>query len=118
MGVIFRGLADNAYEAHKDLQAVESFNMEMKIFILAVIFSLIIIAVFRFGLPSNWHIGKGVTFAKPEPFDKKQRQTFTLMILMMIVLLAFPILKMIMPANKTIAALNSKIDVGLVGTRL
>ncbi|MBQ3693272.1 MAG: hypothetical protein II884_00655 [Synergistaceae bacterium] len=47
--------------------------------------------------------------------DKKQRQTFTLMILMMIVLLAFPILKSIMSSNKTIAMLNSKIDVGLVG---
>ena len=115
LGVIFRGLADNAFEAHKDLQPVESFSMEMKIFIYAVIFSLIIIAVFRFCLPSNWHIGKGVTFSKPEPFDKKQRQTFTLMILMMIVLLAFPILKMIMPGNATISMLNSKIDVGLVG---
>ena len=89
--------------------------MEMKIFTLAVIFSVIIIAVFRFCMPSNWHIGKGVTFTKPEPFDKKQRQTFTLMILMMIVLLAFPILKSILPSNKTIATLNSKIDVGLVG---
>ena len=115
LGVIFRGLSDSAYEAHKELQAVDSFNMEMKIFILAVIFSLIIIAVFRFGLPSNWHIGKGVTFAKPEPFDKKQRQTFTLMIMMMVVLLIFPIMKSIMPGNKTIAMLNSKIDVGLVG---
>lgn len=115
LGVIFRGLADTAYEAHKDLKAVDSFSMEMKIFVYAVIFSLILIAVFRFCLPSNWHIGKGVTFKKPEPFDKKQRQTFTLMILMMIVLLAFPILKSIMPGNKTIVMLNSKIDVGLVG---
>ena len=115
LGVIFRGLADTAYEANKSLAPVESFSMEMKIFTLAVIFSVMLIAVFRFCLPSNWHIGKGVTFTKPEPFDKKQRQTFTLMILMMIVLLAFPILKSILPANKTIANLNSKIDVGLVG---
>ena len=115
LGVIFRGLADNAFEVHKDLQAVDSFSMEMKIFVYAVIFSVVIIAVFRFCLPSNWHIGKGVTFSKPEPFDKKQRQTFTLMILMMVVLLAFPILKMIMPKNATISTLNSKIDVGLVG---
>ena len=115
LGVIFRGLADTAYEANKSLTPVESFSMEMKIFTLAVIFSVMLIAVFRFCLPSNWHIGKGVTFTKPEPFDKKQRQTFTLMILMMIVLLAFPILKSILPANKTIANLNSKIDVGLVG---
>ena len=115
LGVIFRGLADTAYEANKSLTPVESFSMEMKIFTLAVIFSVMLIAVFRFCLPSNWHIGKGVTFTKPEPFDKKQRQTFTLMILMMIVLLAFPILKSILPGNKTIANLNSKIDVGLVG---
>ena len=37
------------------------------------------------------------------------------MIIMMIVLLAFPLLKSIMPSNKTIVMLNSKIDVGLVG---
>lgn len=115
LGVIFRGLADNAYEAHKDLQAVESFSMEMKIFVFAVVFSLILIAVFRFGLPANWNIGKGVTFKKPEPFDKKQRQTLMLMIIMMVVLLIFPILKMIMPSNTLISNLNGKIDVGLVG---
>lgn len=115
LGVIFRGLADNAYEAHKDLQAIDSFSMEMKIFTLAVVFSVLIIAVFRFVLPSNWNIGKGVTFKKPEPFDKKQRQTFTLMILMMAVLLAFPILKSLIPSSQTIANLNSKVDVGLVG---
>ena len=115
LGVIFRGLADNAFESHAELTAPDTFGMEMKIFIYAVIFSLILVAVFRFGLPSNWNIGKGVTFKKPEPFDKKQRQTLTLMIIMMIVLLAFPILKMIMPSNATIKNLNSKIDVGLVG---
>ena len=115
LGVIFRGLADNAYEANKNLQAIDTFNMEMKIFMFAVISSLIVISVFRFCIPMNWHIGKGVTFKKPEKFDAKQRKTFMLMILMMIILLAFPILKSLIPSNKIIANLNSKIDVGLVG---
>ena len=51
---------------------------------------------------------------KPEPFDRKQRTTLNLMLSMMVVVLVFPILKMIMPGNGFIAAVSSKIDVGLV----
>lgn len=114
LGVIFRGLIDTAYEADPALTAPDSFSMEMKIFGFAVVFSLILIAIFRFGFRVNRGIGKGVTFKKPEPFDAKQKTTLNLMLIMMAVVLVFPILKMILPSNELIGSISSKIDVGLV----
>ena len=58
--------------------------MEMKIFIFAIIFSLILITIFRFGFKENRNIGKGVTFKKPEAFTKDQKTTLTLMLAMML----------------------------------
>ena len=40
--------------------------------------------------------------------------TLNLMLLMMAVVLVFPLLKLVMPGNGVIAAISSKIDVGLV----
>ena len=81
---------------------------------LAIVFSLILIAIFRFGFKSNRGIGKGVTFNRPEPFDKKQKTTLHLMILMMVIVLVFPLLKMAVPGNELIAKIAGKVDVGLV----
>lgn len=114
LGVIFRGLADTAYEANPDLTAVDSFSMEMQIFLFAIGFSLILITIFRFGIKANRNIGKGVTFNKPESFTKDQKTTLTLMIAMMVVVLVFPLLKILMPANEAISYISGKVDVGLV----
>ncbi len=114
LGVVFRGLIDTAYEAEPSLIAPDSFSEEMKIFAFAIIFSLILIAIFRFGFKSNRNIGKGISFNKPEAFDKKQKITLNLMLIMMAVVLIFPLLKMMIPGNAVIAAVSSKIDVGLV----
>lgn len=114
LGVIFRGLADTAYEASPELAAVETFGMEMQIFLFAILFSLILITVFRFGFKSNRGIGKGVTFKKPEAFDTRQKQTLILMMAMMVVVLIFPLLKILLPDNSAIGYISGKIDVGLV----
>lgn len=114
LGVVFRGLIDTAYEAEPSLTVLDSFSTEMKMFGLAIVFSLILIAVFRFGFKVNRGIGKGVTFKKPEPFDPKQKTTLTLMLVMMVIVLIFPLLKMILPGNELIASISSKVDVGLV----
>ncbi len=114
LGVIFRGLADTAYEANKNLKAVDTFNMEMEIFLFSLVFSLLLIAVFRFGLKANRNIGKGVVFKQPEAFTAPQKTTLTLMIAMMVVVLIFPLLKTIMPANAAIKYMAGKTDVGLV----
>lgn len=114
LGVIFRGLADTAYEANKNLAAVDTFNMEMEIFLFSLVFSLLLIAVFRFGLKANRNIGKGVVFKQPEAFTAPQKTTLTLMIAMMVVVLTFPLLKTVMPANAAIKYMAGKTDVGLV----
>ena len=114
LGVVFRGLADTAYEANPDLTAIDTFKAEMLIFLFAIAFSLILVTVVRFGFKSNRNIGRGVEFKKPEPFTKDQKTTLTLMIAMMVLVLVFPLLKLFMPANETISMLAGRIDVGLV----
>jgi di/tricarboxylate transporter len=114
LGVVFRGLADTAYEANPDLTAIDTFKAEMLIFLFAIAFSLILVTVVRFGFKSNRSIGQGVEFKKPEPFTKDQKTTLTLMIAMMVLVLVFPLLKLFMPANETVSMLAGKIDVGLV----
>ncbi len=114
LGVVFRGLADAAYEASPHLQAIDSFQMEIKIFLLSFIYSIILVSIFRFGFKENMNIGRGVEFKKPETFTRKQSATLLLMILMMIVVLICPILKIFMPDNAVLIYAYEKVDVGLV----
>jgi di/tricarboxylate transporter len=114
LGVIFRGLADTAFEASPDVAAVETFGMEMKIFLFSVLFSLILVTISRFGFKENRNIGKGVTFKKPEAFTKDQKITLSLMMIMMVVVLIFPLMQILMPGNAAIQYVSSKVDVGLV----
>ena len=109
-----RDRSDTAYEASPEIAAVDSFNMEMKIFAFAIFFSLILITIFRFGFKENRNIGKGVTFKKPESFTKDQKTTLTLMMAMMAVVLIFPLLNILMPGNAAVKYISGKVDVGLV----
>ena len=114
LGVIFRGLMDTAYEGAGQPALADTFGPEMKVFGLAIVFSLILIAIFRFGFKSNREIGKGVTFKKPEAYDPKQKTTLRLMLIMMAVVLIFPLLKLLFPSVGFIKTVAGKIDVGLV----
>ena len=114
LGVIFRGLADTAFEASPDVAAVETFGMEMKIFLFSVLFSLVLVTIFRFVFKENRNIGKGVTFKKPEVFTKDQKITLSLMMIMMVVVLIFPLMQILMSGNAAIQYISSKVDVGLV----
>lgn len=107
-GIIFRGLMDEAGFG------AQSFSYTAVIFIASVVFSLILIALFRFVPKSNRHIGKGMSFEKPEAFTKKQKQNLYLMIAMILVVLVFPILHIILPNVEIITFINGKMDVGLV----
>ena len=113
LGGIFRGLADTAFEAAPDVAAVETFGMEMKIFLFSVLFSLVLVTIFRFGFKENRNIGKGVTFKKPAVFTKDQKITLSLMMIMMVVVLIFPLMQILMPGNAAIQYISSKVDVGL-----
>ena len=114
LGVIFRGLADTAFEASPDVAAVETFGMEMKIFLFSVLFSLVLVTIFRFGFKENRNIGKGVTFKKPAVFTKDQKITLSLMMIMMVVVLIFPLMQILMSGNAAIQYISSNVDVGLV----
>ena len=114
LGVIFRGLMDSSYEAAPELEAIDSFVTCLKMFGLAVLFSLILVTIFRFALPANRNIGKDVKFEKPEAYTTAQKQTLYLMVAMMAVVLVFPLLKLLIPGNAVIKLVAGKIDVGLV----
>lgn len=107
-GIIFRGLMDDAgfQEA--------SFQNSSIIFGASVLFSLILIGLFRYVPKSNRSIGKGVSFEKPESFTDKQKITLRLIISMIILVLIFPVLHIIMPGSDVISRINGRIDVGLV----
>lgn len=114
LGVIFRGLADTAYEANKNLAAVDTFTMEMEIFLFSLVFCLVLIALFRYGVKANRAIGEGMVFKQPEAFSSKQKTTLFLMLVMMVVVLIFPLLHIFVPKNPSISYMAGKVDVGLV----
>ena len=107
-GIIFRGLMDEGGLANV------SFSYSAVIFITSVIFSLLLIAGFRYIPKRNRNIGKGMVFEKPEPFTRKQKINLFLMLGMIAVVLIFPILHIVLPQVEIITFINGKMDVGLV----
>ena len=107
-------LVNTAYEGTPDLTPVDDFTASLTMFGLAIVSSLIIITVFRFGLKANRNIGKGVVFEKPEAYDPIQKKTLTLILCMMAVVLIFPVLNLIFSGNSFISYVAGKVDVGLV----
>lgn len=107
-GIIFRGLMDEGG------MAASSFSYTAVIFTASVVFSLLLIAAFRYIPRGNRNIGKGMVFEKPEAFTAKQKINLYLMIAMIITVLIFPILHIVLPNASVIAFINSKLDVGLV----
>lgn len=108
-GIVFRGLMEEAGMGE------HAFSYTAVIFVASVIFSLLLIAAFRYIPKSNRNIGKGMVFEKPEPFTREQKINLILMIAMIITVLIFPILHLIFPGSEWIGFVNSKADVGLVG---
>ena len=107
-GIIFRGLMDEAGMNEM------SFRYSAVIFAASVIFSLLLIAAFRYIPKKNRNIGKGVFFEKPEPFTPQQKTNLYLIIAMIAIVLIFPVLHIILPDVEVITFINSKMDVGLV----
>lgn len=106
-GVIFRGLMEEGGMGD------QAFSYTAVIFAASVIFSLLLIAGFRYVPKHNRRIGEGVSFERPEAFTQKQKINLSLMIAMIIVVLIFPILHIILPDAEAISYINSKMDVGL-----
>lgn len=107
-GIIFRGLMDEG--GYADV----SFHYTAVIFIASVIFSLLLIAFFRYVPKSSRTIGQGVTFEKPEAYTSLQKKNLYLMLIMIFVVLIFPILHILLPDVEIITFINGRMDVGLV----
>lgn len=114
LGVVFRGLMDEAYADTPEATPIDSFSAALLMFALAILVSLLVITVFRFGVKANKRIGEGVVFTMPEAYDDKQKKTLRLIFAMMAVVLAFPLLKLLLPGVAILSTIAGKIDVGLV----
>lgn len=106
-GIIFRSLMENT-----DISSQTAFSYSSGIFVLTLIIPIAVLGIYTlWNRKSNSIV---IEDQKPEPFDKKQKQSIFLIILMMSIVLVFPILHLVFPDVKTISFLNSKIDIAFL----
>ncbi|MDC5198368.1 SLC13 family permease [Acinetobacter baumannii] len=106
-GIIFRSLMENT-----GISSQTAFSYSSGIFVLTLIIPIAVLGIYTlWNRKSNSIV---IEDQKPEPFDKKQKQSIFLIILMMSIVLVFPILHLVFPDVKTISFLNSKIDIALL----
>ncbi|MDK2170260.1 SLC13 family permease [Acinetobacter baumannii] len=106
-GIIFRSLMENT-----GITSQTAFSYSGGIFILTLIIPIAVLGIYTlWNRKSNSIV---IEDQKPEPFDKKQKQSIFLIILMMSIVLVFPILHLVFPDVKTISFLNSKIDIAFL----
>ncbi|SSW76792.1 Dicarboxylate carrier protein MatC N-terminus [Klebsiella pneumoniae] len=106
-GIIFRSLMENT-----GISSQTAFSYSSGIFILTLIIPIAVLGIYTlWNRKSNSIV---IEDQKPEPFDKKQKQSIFLIILMMSIVLVFPILHLVFPNVKTISFLNSKIDIAFL----
>ncbi|MFV5673117.1 SLC13 family permease [Acinetobacter baumannii] len=106
-GIIFRSLMENT-----SISSQTAFSYSSGIFILTLIIPIAVLGIYTlWNRKSNSIV---IEDQKPEPFDKKQKQSIFLIILMMSIVLVFPILHLVFPDVKTISFLNSKIDIAFL----
>lgn len=106
-GIIFRSLMENT-----GISSQTAFSYSSGIFVLTLIIPIAVLGIYTlWNRKSNSIV---IEDQKPEPFDKKQKQSIFLIILMMSIVLIFPILHLVFPDVKTISFLNSKIDIAFL----
>lgn len=106
-GIIFRSLMENT-----GISSQTAFSYSSGIFVLTLIIPIAMLGIYTlWNRKSNSIV---IEDQKPEPFDKKQKQSIFLIILMMSIVLVFPILHLVFPDVKTISFLNSKIDIAFL----
>lgn len=107
-GLICRGLMNDFGFSDQSLKFITI------MFGVSILYSLLIIAGYRFIPKENRNIGKGVTFDKPEPFTREQKINLFLILAMVVLLLALPMLHSVLPNLEVLTFINSKVDVGLI----
>ena len=106
-GIIFRSLMENT-----GITSQTAFSYSSGIFVLTLIIPIAVLGIYTlWNRKSNSIV---IEDQKPEPFDKKQKQSIFLIVLMMSIVLVFPILHLVFPDVKTISFLNSKIDIAFL----
>lgn len=106
-GIIFRSLMENT-----GISSQTAFSYSSGIFVLTLIIPIAVLGIYTlWNRKSNSIV---IEDQKPEPFDKKQKQSIFLIILMMSIVLVFPILHLVFPDVKTISFLNFKIDIAFL----
>lgn len=106
-GIIFRSLMENT-----GISSQTAFSYSGGIFVLTLIIPIAVLGIYTlWNRKSNSIV---IEDQKPEPFDKKQKQSIFLIVLMMSIVLIFPILHLVFPDVKTISFLNSKIDIAFL----
>ncbi|OTK25880.1 SLC13 family permease [Acinetobacter baumannii] len=106
-GIIFRSLMENI-----GISSQTAFSYSSGIFVLTLIIPIAVLGIYTLWNRNSNSIV--IEDQKPEPFDKKQKQSIFLIILMMSLVLVFPILHLVFPDVKTISFLNSKIDIAFL----
>lgn len=108
-GVVFQGLIKEA--GYVD----EAFTMGVPTFLLSLIYPAIILLIYLiFNRVKNGKKEIKLYVEKPEPFNKKQKQTIFLMILTVLLVLIFPLMHLIFPNQEVLMKLNQYIDIGLI----
>lgn len=106
-GIIFRSLMENT-----GISSQTAFSYSGGIFVLTLLIPIAVLGIYTlWNRKSNSIV---IEDQKPEPFDKKQKQSIFLIILMMSIVLVFPILHLVFPDAKIISFLNSKIDIAFL----
>jgi di/tricarboxylate transporter len=112
-GIIFRGLMVDA-----GISPAQAFVNSGVIFAATLILPVVVIGTMMLSA----HRSSGESAAapldvdSPTPFNAQQKSTLTLTLILMALVLAAPIASLLMPANETVAFLNSKIDIGLIAS--
>lgn len=106
-GIIFRGLMEGS-----GVDARQAFTYSTSIFVTTLIIPIVVIGGYL--LFNRGRMNITIEDNKPEPFDRKQKQSIFLIVLMMAIVLIFPILNIAFPENTQIAFLNSKVDIAFM----
>ncbi|WP_111896277.1 SLC13 family permease [Acinetobacter sp. MB5] len=106
-GIIFRSLMENS-----GIDSSTGFTYATGIFAVTMIIPIIILGLYTFWNRKSSNIS--IDEAKPEAFNAHQKKSLFLIVLMMAVVLVFPILHLVFPAQTTISFLNSKIDIAFI----
>lgn len=111
-GIIFRSLMTSA-----GISENQAFINGLVIFASTVVIPLLVISAFVFLAGHGRTLKAAVINADlPEAFNREQKLTLLLTVLMMLIVLAAPLAMMAFPDNATIKFINAKVDIGLIAS--